>query len=281
MLENSPLNNKNDKKKIIIMYAVIAGICLLSLILVMVMHIMELSTPKVTIKEENSNINIADFDTLFDNKINTQNYTIKETEKKEENKELVYTSYTNTDKKEGNYDFTVNIPAINLKSENIGEINSEINSIFKKKVNNIVKSDEVKMTVYTVNYTAYLNSNILSLVIKSTLKEENTPQRVIVKGYTYNLSTGEEIDLKDLMLIKQINNNDIEKEIKKVINNKNSENQKLIELGYNVFKRDTNSEIYKTENIDNFFYGPEGVIYIIYAYGNSEFTSEVDIVPVK
>ena len=45
-----------------------------------------------------------------------------------------------------------------------------------------------------------------------------------------------------------------------------------------VFKRDLNSDIYTISKVTNFVLGPNGEIYIIYAYGNQTYTSEMDIV---
>ena len=42
--------------------------------------------------------------------------------------------------------------------------------------------------------------------------------------------------------------------------------------------RNLESEIYKIENITNFFLNGEGKLYIVFAYGNQNFTSEFDIV---
>ena len=52
-------------------------------------------------------------------------------------------------------------------------------------------------------------------------------------------------------------------------------------MGYQVYKRDLKSDIYKAENVDNYFLGPNGSIYIIYAYGNTNFTTECDIIFIK
>ena len=38
------------------------------------------------------------------------------------------------------------------------------------------------------------------------------------------------------------------------------------------------SDIYTVANSENFFLGENGKLYIIYAYGNQNFTSEMDIV---
>ena len=48
-------------------------------------------------------------------------------------------------------------------------------------------------------------------------------------------------------------------------------------LGYNVFSRDLKSEIYKVENVKEYFIYNNN-IYVIFAYGNEKATSEKDIV---
>ena len=53
---------------------------------------------------------------------------------------------------------------------------------------------------------------------------------------------------------------------------------KLKELGYNVFIRDLSSEIYETVNTTNFILGTAGYLYLIYPYGNSNFTDAMDVV---
>ena len=51
----------------------------------------------------------------------------------------------------------------------------------------------------------------------------------------------------------------------------------LRELGYNVFFRNVKSDIYKLENANEFFIYDNNV-YIVFAYGNDNMTSELDIV---
>lgn len=48
--------------------------------------------------------------------------------------------------------------------------------------------------------------------------------------------------------------------------------------GYKVYLRDSNSDIYKLDNITEYFIGEDNVIYVIFAYGNQNNTSEMDIV---
>lgn len=38
--------------------------------------------------------------------------------------------------------------------------------------------------------------------------------------------------------------------------------------------------MYVTDNVNHFFVGLDGQIYIVYPYGNSNFTSEIDIIKV-
>ena len=50
--------------------------------------------------------------------------------------------------------------------------------------------------------------------------------------------------------------------------------------GYNVYERDLDSDIYDVTEVNNFIQGPNGELYIIYAYGNQAFTSEMDIIEI-
>ena len=51
----------------------------------------------------------------------------------------------------------------------------------------------------------------------------------------------------------------------------------LSSLGYNIYERDTSSDIYELENSTE-FYLTQDALYIIYAYGNQTNTSEMDII---
>ncbi|MDE5831192.1 MAG: hypothetical protein K2H53_06295, partial [Clostridia bacterium] len=131
------------------------------------------------------------------------------------------------------------------------------------------------------SYTAYLNESILSLVIKATLKEGDNAQRVIVKAYTYNISTNQEVSLKDMINIKGLDSNKVENEIKKTVEDAINYSEHLSSLGYESYKRNLKNDMYSIENSNNYFLGPNGSIYIIYAYGNMNFTTEKDIVYIK
>lgn len=184
----------------------------------------------------------------------------------------------------GKYDIQTNIPFININHENAININKEISSVFYNKENNIIeksKEEDAEKSIYTISYTAYLNENILSIAIRATLKEGKNAQRIIIKTYTYNLSTNEIIDLKSMLEIKGINREYVEEKIQNEIRDKIRYFENLASLGYEIFKRDIKNDMYKVDNTENYLLGPDGSIYIIYAYGNRNFTSENDIVYVK
>ena len=50
--------------------------------------------------------------------------------------------------------------------------------------------------------------------------------------------------------------------------------------GYQTYTRDLNDDIYKITNISTFFIGQDGKIRIVFAYGNNNFTSEMDIIEI-
>ena len=124
-----------------------------------------------------------------------------------------------------------------------------------------------------------MNSNILSLIIKATLKEGSNPQRVIIQTYNYNISTNQEVTLTELIQIKGISLLGVSETIKNRIEEENKQAESLQNaIGQDMYKRDLNGNIYKLENINYYFLGEENYLYILYPYGNSNYTSEIDIV---
>lgn len=271
-------------KRILLIVAIIT-ICIISLGYGVFIIIKNNNTnSQIMVKEENKQEEEFDFDSLFDNKIHYQNYKFGNEYKLDTSKELIYTIYELNEKKDGKYDINVKLPYINLSSSKVYDINREIITTFGQKVQSLISSIDNRNTlntIYTVEYTGFLNENILSVVLKCTLKEGNTPQRLIVKAYTYNLSSNEQIPLTTMLEIKDLDKNQISSEIQKTIQENINKNASLSALGYNIYQRDLNSDIYKIENSNNYFLGNNGTIYIIYAYGNNSYTSEKDIVVIK
>lgn len=273
-----------DIRKILII--LIIAICIFALGYGIYYQVFKSNEPKIDTKNniETPVTDTMEFDKVFDNKMNYQGYNVNNQIKIDQTKDLVYTNYTQTEIFEEKYDIKADIPIININNEKIANINKEINAIFQEKVNSIKAnrtSSVVAPTIYTVDYTAYLNENILSIVIKSTLKEGKNSQRLIIKAYTYNLSTNEVVPLPDILTIKGIDREMVQQEIRKEIRQSISYTDNLAALGYTVYERDINSDIYKVENSNSYLLGPNGTIYIIYAYGNTSFTSEKDIVVIK
>lgn len=222
---------------------------------------------------------INNFSSIFANTINYQNNDISKITKKDFNKDLVYTSYEITEQVPNKYTINAKIPAINLNNGIISTINNEIDSKFKNQISTIIaSSNNSDNQLYDVEYMAYVNSNILSLVIKATLKSGNSAQRVLVKTYNYNLSTNEELKFDEVLSLKGVSKTYANKKIKETITKANVSSQSLKDLGYSVYIRDLNSDIYTIENTSTFFIGENGILYVLYPYGNNNMTSEMDII---
>ena len=217
------------------------------------------------------------FQNIFDNEIDYQNNNITSANKKDFAKELVYTDYTKQEKQDGKYDINVNIPYINIDNSNIENINKEIENIFYSKVNGILSETENTETIYDVKYKAYVNDNILSLIISSNLKEGNNSQRLIIKTYNYNISSNQVLDIGNILNYRALNTKTVQNRINDTIKESVQTSSTYQELGYNKYLRDLNDEMYKVENTKVFFLGEGKSLYIVYPYGNSNFTTELDL----
>ena len=215
------------------------------------------------------------FNNIFDNQINYQDNNVT-SGKIDNTKELIYTIYANGEKSENSYDLNINIPYLNQNSESAQRINEEINNLFYKKVESILSKTD-KYTIYNVKYKAYVNDNILSLVISSTLKEGNNPQREIMKTYNYNLSSNNELDIEQILEYRKVSSEYVQSKINEIIKFASENANKYKELGYNKYLRNVNDDMYKVENTSVYFLGENKALYIIYPYGNLNYTSEIDL----
>lgn len=271
-------NNKLDTKSKIV-YSSIIAICILSIILVIYVQFFEGKTVTTvgTLKgksEEGYEILKSEFDTLFTN--NLQNYDEKyQSKKKDKSKDLVYTSYTNNENQDNSYDLDVNIPLININNSTINKYNEEIKNTFESKAEDILNTKN-KNSIYTVEYSSYIQDGILSVIIRANLKEGSNPQRVIVQTYNYNLDSNKEISLQELLNLKNVEENYVQNKINEEIEIEHKKAEDLKAIGYTIFNRNMDDEMYKLNNIKQFYYH-DGSIYIIFAYGNDKHTSEVDI----
>ena len=217
------------------------------------------------------------FNSTFTNSIRKATGEGENIKKIDDTKELVYTMYKINISSENNYDINLNLPVINIDSEVAKGINKEIDNLFGKKANSVVQSKNTQ-SIYNVDYIAYLKDDILSLVIKATLKELDYAQRVIIKTYNYNVKTEQRVTLGNLIVKKGLDKNKVYDKVLNEINEVAIKNKELAKLGYELFKREPNSEIYLPEKTDTYFMDLNDRLYLIYAYGNSNFTSEMDMV---
>lgn len=218
---------------------------------------------------------VSNFDTVFQNQL--EDYSIDLHVKKiDENQDLIYTYYEKEERKENSYDLHLNIPYINIDSEIIDKYNQEIKQTFEEKAQNTLQTENQNI-IYSVQYEATIENNILSLIIRSNLKEGTSAQRVIIQTYNYDLKNNKEVSLEDVINNKQLTVEEVETKVKDKITTEQQRVQDLNSLGYSVFERNPEDEMYKVENSKEFFI-KDGNIYIIYAYGNENLTSEMDLV---
>ena len=276
-----PEKNKINKRRIII-YSIAIFACILAIVVIIGIQILGndvvdnfFGVSKITKKtEEEENRLKANFDTLFQNQL--ENNSSCEVKKIDKNKDIVYTNYENTDKSANNYEMNVNLPYINIKNQSVKDYNENIKNIFQAKAEEVLKSTNSNV-IYTVKYEAYIENNILSLIIYSDLKQDSSAQRIIVQTFNFNLETNTELTLEDIIKIYELDEKTVQDKIDNEIKPDEKKAEDLKALGYNVFTRDTKSDMYKIKNATEFFVHNNN-LYIIYAYGNDKLTSERDIV---
>lgn len=219
----------------------------------------------------------SQLNSLFTNEIISNDYDETNLQKRDASKGIVYSAY-DIQKQEGNYELDVHLPVINIKDSVATDFNKMTQSIFANKASDILNNKYTEKLIYSVDYISYVNDNILSLVIKSTLKQGNNPQRVIIQAYNYNLETGEKVQLVDVLAKRNIIQSDCQNKIHEIVTKAQEEAQVLVQSGYTVYNRNLSDSMYQISNISTFFLGKNEELYIIFAYGNQNFTSEMDVV---
>lgn len=275
------------KKKQIIIYIAIIAFCIISVIVASYVEFYARIdiAQLIGLKQEESKFGTktqeeiellkTEFDNIFNNSI--QNDDVSNSNKKNyTDKGLVCTKYEKKESQSGNYDININIPYININNEIIEKYNQEIEDVFVTKARSVLESKN-KNIIYTVEYIADVQEDILSLMIKSNLKEGTSAQRVIIQTYNYDLRNNKEISLEEVLRIEQLDKQTIQNKINSEIEAEEKKVADLKQLGYNIYDRDLSSDIYIIENSKE-FYLTQNQLYIIYAYGNESFTSEKDLV---
>ncbi len=276
--------NKINKKQVAI-YVSIIIICIISIIIAFYFQFyaridisrllgFESETDLGNKEEEQIEKLTIEFDKIFTNNVKTNSEKINFNAKDKE-KDIVYTRLAKKESKLNSYNVEVYIPCINIENPKIEEYNKEIEQ-FIDKTNSILESEN-KNTIYTVEYTANVKDDILSLIVRSNLKEGSSAQRVIIQTYNYDLRNKKEITLEEMLRIEGLNKNEIQSKIINKIQEEQDKVEDLKELGYNIYSRDVKSDKYKIENSKQ-FYLTDDALYIIYAYGNETYTSEMDLI---
>lgn len=299
---NLNVEKDKDSKKRIIMYIIIGLVCILSITVVIGVQVLGndvvdniFGINKITKRTEEEEATLKDnFENIFDNKVEDNgSYKIK---KINSEKEIVFTNYSKNDRN-NKYEINVNLPYINIKnSDDVNNFNNEMEKTFAGKAENIIEtnkdnlnnsnnitnsvdgeSSNIVSTIYTVKYKAYVENDILSVVIYSDLKQSSSAQRVIMQTFNYDLKENRKLSLEDIINKFDLKENDVQNKINSSIQKEQQKSEDLIKLGYKVFSRNTKSNIYKIENITEYFVYNNN-IYIVFAYGNTQMTSEKDIV---
>jgi hypothetical protein len=233
-------------------------------------------------KVDNPEDLLLEFNNLFTNTFYNQGYDTSEIKRMTglEEQEIVYAAFNIKEELDEKYSIDINVPVFNVYGDASTEFNGITQSVFANKANSILSGTD-KYTIYSIDYVAYLNGNILSLVIKSTLKEGNSAQRIIVQTYNCNVETGEKVSLNDVLQVYGYTTKEVNKKIDAQVKEASKQAETISEAtGQIVYKRDIDNAMYVTDNVENFFVGKNGQIYIIYAYGNNNVTSEIDIIKI-
>lgn len=213
-------NKKNNRLKIF--YISILVVCIIAIILTIIIQIVgedkkvgtENKLPELTDTEINQYKN--EFYDIFENKVNYLENNSYKISKLKSDEEIVYLGYQNNESKLNDFELDVNIPYININNAIVEEFNTQIKDTFEKKAKSILNSQN-NNAIYTVNYSAYISNNILSVVVRSTLKEGTNPQRDIVQTYNYDLTNRKKCTIDDMLELKGITKKEANQKIKEEI----------------------------------------------------------------
>lgn len=275
------LQKKKKNYKLFVIYILIAIICIVGIGMALYMQYFQDEKLGVifgiTDSEEEDKYNDLknNFNNIFTNDVENMQDGKLNIQKINQNFDIVATRYKYSKQTEDTT-LEVTIPNINIKSDLITEFNEHVKNTYKEQVDKCKASNEGY--IYNVKYKAYIQENILSLIIYAELKEGSNNQRLMIETYNYDIVNDKKVSLEGLLSLRNIEvktaNNKIKNEIKQV----KEKNDSLAELGYSMYQRDYNSDMYDVKNTKEYFLGMDGDLYVIYPYGNTDSTSEMDIV---
>ncbi len=265
------------RKRDMTLYILSIVICIISLIIIITMQFLGESVfpkNKIELATEEELLRLkTEFENMFTNQFIGE---VQDVVKKEEGKDLVFTSYERQENKAGTYTLDIHIPQFNMPDETVNAMNQEIAKMYKQQVNEILNTQE-NQTIYAVEYVSFIEKDVLFLIIRSTLKQGNVPQQAKIDTYQYDLQAKKRINLQEMIEKLQYDANEIQNKIREEIQKQEQNSKNLQELGYSIYVRDSNSDIYKIENTKQFFLR-NGKLYMIYSYENEAETSDMDLV---
>ena len=269
------------KKRDIIIYTICIIVCVVALTVAVTVQVLGedvannvFHANKLQIASEEEQVKLrSDFENMFDNKFSGQ---IEGMQKKYNDKNFVFTSYQNEDTVADSYNLNVHIPNFNIVDDELEKLNNKISTEYKQQVNQIL-NNKGNVIVYSIEYTSYVEDDILVLIIRSNLKENNNAQKQMIYTYNYDLKNKKIVNFEDIIDKLNYNKNDVQNAIYDYIQIQENNSKSLKNLGYGIYVRNTKDDLYKIENTKQFFV-QNGKVYILYPYGNSLATSEMDIV---
>lgn len=211
-------------KKAITLYIVSIAICILAVIVVVCSQyfgaeeldkMLAINTNKDIQKKVDEELLITGFDDLFTNQIDTYKSSVN-IKKIDDTKDIIYSYYEKQEKQDNNYDIDICIPFFNIENDTLKKYNESIQNDFVKKAENVLQSQN-KNTIYTVQYIATVEDDILSLMIRSNLKDGSSAQRVIIQTYHFDLKENKVVTLEEVLNKKSIQVAKVEEKVKQQV----------------------------------------------------------------
>ena len=279
------LQKRSINKKMWIVYIGILILCMVGIAIALYMqHYREEKvglalgiTNKDSEEEDEYNELKAEFDKIFTNNLDILQEENPNVKKINDNYDFVITAY-NYEKSEENVTINVSVPSINIESTVVRQLNSFLNQQYKENAERLINQYSGTNIVYSVDYKAYIQNNVLSIAIRSEYKEGSKDQKLMIQTFNYNLLEDRKMTVEDMLKLKNITSAEATEKIRNEIKQVQERNKQLIEEGYAFYQRDHTSDIYNVLNSKQQLYGKDGMLYIIYPYGNEEDTTEMDIV---
>ncbi len=219
-----------------------------------------------------------EFNNIFTNNLTGQT-TLQNINKIDDNGDIVTIMETVTERDEENYNIEAHLPKLNINANEASKINSEIEDKFLSKIDEIMDSKK-EYTDYSVSFRAYINGELLSLIIKENLYEGKV-QSSKITTYNYNLKGNKRATIMEIADSKGYNINELQREINAEMKKLNAKDEELKSQYTEVKLRDLSNDMYKFENTENFIVDNDGYLYLIYAYGNTDNTNKIDLVIFK